>query len=130
MEINHTLIASKEKVAAAKFFAEIMGLEVGPLGGHFAPVAINDHFIMDFADADDVDLWKEWDGKFARQHYAFVVNEEEFDQIFARIKAKGMKYGSDPGPRLYNMEINHRRGHRGVYWDDLNGHSMELMTAP
>jgi catechol 2,3-dioxygenase-like lactoylglutathione lyase family enzyme len=127
MEINHTIVPAKGKLEAAKFFAEIMGLEVGEIG-HFAPVHINDHFSMDFADADDVDLWKPMNGKFARQHYAFVVSEEEFDDIFGRIQAKGMKYGSDPGPKLYNMEINHRKGGRGVYWDDLNGHSMELMT--
>ena len=127
MEIDHTLVPSKNKLEAAKFFAEIMGLEVGELG-HFAPVKINDHFVMDFANADDVDLWKPMDGKFARGHYAFTVSDEEFDAIFARVKAKGMKYGSDPGPKLYNMEINTRRGGRGVYWDDLNGHSMELMT--
>lgn len=130
MDLNHTLVPSKDKLAAARFFAEIMGLEVGPIG-HFAPVRISERFTMDFANADDVSLWEPEQGHFARMHYAFKVTEEEFDAIFARILAKGMKYGSGPGPKtLYDMQIGHRPGGRCVYWDDLNGHSMEILTHP
>jgi hypothetical protein len=101
MEINHTLIPSKNKIEAAMFFAEIMGLEVGEIG------------------------------HFARMHYAFRVTEEEFGDIFGRVEAKGLRYGSGPGPAtLYDMQIGYRPGGRCVYWDDLNGHSMELMTHP
>jgi hypothetical protein len=92
MEINHTLVPSKNKLQAAKFFAEIMGLEVGEIG-HFAPVRISDNFIMDFANADDVSLWYPEKGHFARMHYAFKVNDAEFDDIddiFGRVK-KGIK---------------------------------------
>jgi catechol 2,3-dioxygenase-like lactoylglutathione lyase family enzyme len=131
MEINHTLIPSKEKVAAAEFFAEIMGLEVGDTSGHFAPVRISDNFVMDFANSDDVSLWYPEKGHFARMHYAFRVTEEEFDDIFGRVQAKGLKWGSGPGPAtLYDMKTGTRPGGRCVYWDDLNGHSMELMTHP
>ncbi|MDA1035277.1 MAG: VOC family protein [Chloroflexi bacterium] len=128
MEINHTLIPSKDKLEAAKFFAEIMGLEVGEIG-HFAPVRISENFVMDFANSDDVTLWYPEKGHFARMHYAFRVSEEEFEDIFGRVKEKGLKYGSGPGPQtLYDMKVGERRNGRCVYWDDLNGHSMELMT--
>jgi len=40
-----------------------------------------------------------------------------------------MRYGSAPGPKLYDMQINHNRGGRGVYFDELNGHSIELLTV-
>ena len=126
MELNHTLVPSKDKLEAATFFAEIMGLEVGEIG-HFAPVKITDNFTMDFANSTDVTLWYPENG----MHYAFKVTEEEFDSIFARVQAKGLKYGSGPGPKtLYDMQIGLRPGGRCVYWDDLNGHSMELMTHP
>jgi hypothetical protein len=92
-------------------------------------VRINDSLVMDFADSDDVDLWKDENGHFARQHYAFKVSEEEFDAVFGRILASGMRYGSAPGPKLYDMQINHNRGGRGVYFDELNGHSIELLTV-
>ena len=128
MELNHWLVPSKTKVESANFFAEMMGLSTGPVA-HFAPVRINDSLVMDFADSDDVDLWKDENGHFARQHYAFKVSEEEFEAIFGRILASGMKYGSAPGPKLYDMQINHNRGGRGVYFDELNGHSIELLTV-
>jgi catechol 2,3-dioxygenase-like lactoylglutathione lyase family enzyme len=105
-----------------------MGLETGPIG-HFAPVKINENTVLDFADINDVDLWSKENGHFARQHYAFKVSEQEFDEIFGRVQAEGLRYGSGPGPRLYDMQINHNRGGRGVYFDELNGHSIELLTA-
>jgi catechol 2,3-dioxygenase-like lactoylglutathione lyase family enzyme len=128
MELNHTIVAARNKVESAEFFARIMGLQTLPVG-HFAPVKINDGLALDFADADDVDLWKDENGHFARQHYAFKVSEQEFDDIFGRIQAEGLRYGSGPGPRLYDMQINRNRGGRGVYFDELNGHSIELLTV-
>jgi catechol 2,3-dioxygenase-like lactoylglutathione lyase family enzyme len=129
MKLNHLLVPAQDKVASAEFFAGIMGLPLGPVR-HFAPVKINDSLVLDFADADDVDLWAPEKGHFARQHYAFEVTDEEFDAIFGRVKEKGLRYGSAPGPRLYDMEINQSRGGdgRAVYFDELNGHSIELLT--
>jgi len=129
MKLNHTLVPAKDKVASAEFFAGIMGLERGPVG-HFAPVKINESLVLDFADADDVDLWKPEEGHFARQHYAFEVSDAEFDDIFSRVKGRGLRYGSGPGPRLYDMQVNEGRGSggRAVYFDELNGHSIELLT--
>ena len=58
-----------------------------------------------------------------------MVSDEEFDDIFGRVKGEGLRYGSGPRPEnRYDMEINTRRGGRGVYFDDPNGHSIELMT--
>ena len=129
MELNHMLVPSKDKIASANYFARLMGLPTGNVG-HFAPVKINDTLVLDFADINDVNLWEGENGHFARQHYAFRVSEEEFDAIFGRVQAEGLKYGSGPGERLYDMQINHNRGGRGVYFDELNGHSIELLTRP
>ena len=72
---------------------------------------------MDFAD---------WDN-FEQHHYAFYINEETFDDIFGRIKAEGISYGSDPSSQD-NMEINTRRPGRTVYFQDSNRHSYEIFT--
>jgi catechol 2,3-dioxygenase-like lactoylglutathione lyase family enzyme len=128
MELNHLLVPCKDKIESANYFARLMGLPTGNVG-HFAPVKITDGLVLDFAEIDDVDLWSKEDGHFARQHYAFKVSEAEFDEIFGRIQAEGLRYGSGPGPKLYDMQLNHNRGGRGVYFDELNGHSIELMTA-
>ncbi len=129
MELNHTLVPAKDKIASAEFFSRMMGLERLAVG-HFAPVKINDSLALDFADADDVDLWAPENGHFARQHYAFKVNDEEFDAIFGRVLAEGLRYGSAPGPHLYDMQLNTGRGGRRVYFDELNGHSIEIFTRP
>src|SRR4051794_10927627 len=109
MRLNHLLVPAKDKIASADFFAEIMGLERGPVG-HFAPVKVNESLVLDFADVNDVDLWKPEQGHYVREHYAFEVSDEEFDAIFGRIREKDLRYGSGPGPRLYDMQINQNRG--------------------
>jgi catechol 2,3-dioxygenase-like lactoylglutathione lyase family enzyme len=115
--LNHTIIPAKDKEASAKFFAEIMGLEYQGMKGHFAPVRVNDTLTMDFDNADVVES----------HHYAFKVSDEDFDSIFGRVQAKGLKYGSSPFAQD-NMELNDRRGGRGFYFKDPNGHSLELLT--
>ena len=129
MELNHTLVPSNDKIASAEFFARMMGLETLAVG-HFAPVKINESLALDFADINDVELWSAENGHFARQHYAFKVSEQEFDAIFGRVQAEGLRYGGAPGPELYNMKVNTGRGGRRVYFDELNGHSIEIFTRP
>ena len=117
--LNHTIVPAHDKVASAEFFARLFGLPFNGVAGHFAPVKVNDTLTLDFDERRDV----------AHHHLAFQVSEEEFDQILGRVKAEGLKYGSQPGSRE-DGEINHRRGGRGVYFGDPNGHSYELLTRP
>jgi catechol 2,3-dioxygenase-like lactoylglutathione lyase family enzyme len=115
--LNHTIVPSRDKVAAAEFFARMFGLKVEPSMGHFAPVRVNDTLTLDFDNAEN----------FERHHYAFKVSEEEFDAILGRVKAENRPYGSEPSAQD-NMEINTRRGGRSVYFRDADGHSWELLT--
>jgi catechol 2,3-dioxygenase-like lactoylglutathione lyase family enzyme len=117
--LNHTIVPSHDKEASAKFFARIFGLEyAGPMG-HFAQVHVNDDLSFDWDNRD----------KFESHHYAFFVSDAEFDAIFGRIKADSLRYGSEPyAPD--NGEINHRRGGRGLYFADPDGHLLEIMTTP
>ncbi|MFQ6030694.1 MAG: VOC family protein [Dehalococcoidia bacterium] len=115
--LNHTIVPAQDKEAAAKWFAEIFGLSYDGPAGHFAPVVVNDTLTLDFDNREG----------FESHHYAFHVSDEEFDAIFGRIKGRGMTYGSGPRSRD-DMDINHRRGGRGVYFEDLDGHVLELLT--
>ena len=129
MELNHLLVPCKDKVKSASYFSRLMGLPTGQVA-HFAPVKINESLVLDFAEIDDVSLWDGENGHFARQHYAFKVSEDEFTAIFGRVKDEGLRYGSGPGPeKLYDMQVDHRRGGNRVYFDELNGHSIEIFTA-
>jgi catechol 2,3-dioxygenase-like lactoylglutathione lyase family enzyme len=115
--LNHTIVPSHDKEAAARFFAGIFGLEYSGLNGHFAPVRINDTLTLDFDNSE----------RFESHHYAFKVSEDEFDTIFGRVKAAGIAYGSGPGSAR-DGTINHRLGGRGVYFADPDGHLLELLT--
>ena len=115
--LNHTIVPSQDKVRAAEFFAKIFGLTYEGSHGHFAPVQVNDTLTLDYDDRDEFDS----------HHYAFHVSEEDFDNIFGRVKAEGITYGSGPF-NSEDMDINYRRDGRGVYFKDPDGHLLELMT--
>ena len=120
IQLNHTIVPARDKVAAARFFAEIFGLPPPPQsGGHFAPVRVNESLTLLF-DQDD---------SFESHHYAFHVSEPEFDAIFGRIRRAGLAYGSAPWS-LDDGRLNDWNGGRGLYFRDPNGHVLELMTVP
>jgi catechol 2,3-dioxygenase-like lactoylglutathione lyase family enzyme len=118
IRLDHTIVPAHDKVASAEFFARIFGLRYEGAMGHFAPVRVNETLTLDFDNADN----------FERHHYAFHVSDEDFDAIFGRIKDEGVAYGSGPGSQD-DMQINTRRGGRGFYFRDPNGHSLEVLTV-
>ena len=117
--LNHIIIPAKDKDASATFLAEILGVKPEPQWGVFRPVQTSNGVTLDFVDSKDV----------RTQHYAFLVSDEEFDQIHARIVERGLTYWADPFHRSEN-EINHGDGGRGLYWDDPDGHNLEIITVP
>jgi catechol 2,3-dioxygenase-like lactoylglutathione lyase family enzyme len=121
IQLDHTIVPARDKTAAAQFFAELFGLEVTPGHGYFTQVRVNDALTLDFCDDPDVG------GGFGH-HYAFHVSDAEFDAIFGRVKAKGIAYGSGPDDHT-NARIYHRRGGRGLYFEDPSGHLLEVMTV-
>lgn len=116
--LNHTIVPAHDKVISARFFARIFGLAYDGPHGHFAPVQVNDGLTLDFDER----------AGFEPHHYAFMVSDAEFDAIFGRVRAEGIDYGSGPRSRA-DGAINHRRGGRGVYFEDPNGHVLEILTA-
>jgi catechol 2,3-dioxygenase-like lactoylglutathione lyase family enzyme len=129
IRLDHTIVPAKDKFGSAKFFAEIFGLTVKN-DGHFAQVQINES--LTFAFADEPEAWggPGFDPNRGRSHhYAFHITETDFDAIFNRVKAKGIPYGSAPFSHS-DGKINKRRGGRGFYFLDPNGHLLEVMTVP
>ncbi|MFI9720575.1 VOC family protein [Streptomyces sp. NPDC052396] len=121
VELNHTIVHSRDKHAAAEFVAGLLGLEVKAPFGPFIPVATDNGVTLDYATSDSAEI--------AVQHYAFLVSEKEFDEIFGRIQAAGVTYY--PSPMLDRPgEINHHDGGRGAYFRDLDGHVLEIITRP
>ncbi|HEX6268168.1 MAG TPA: VOC family protein [Burkholderiales bacterium] len=121
IKLNHTIVHSNDKRAAATFFAEVFGLPKPVPFGPFLGVEVGNEVTLDFLDADGMEV--------QMQHYAFLVSEAEFDQIFGRIKERGLAYWADPG-QTQKGKINRHDGGRGVYFEDPSGHLLEIITRP
>jgi catechol 2,3-dioxygenase-like lactoylglutathione lyase family enzyme len=122
VHLNHTIVNVRDKQEAATFLADILGAQAPTGYGPFLVVQVDNDVSLDFADVGA-------DGTVHPQHYAFLVGEDEFDEIFARIRNRGLTYWADPFQRQPN-EINTNDGGRGLYWHDPNGHVLEIITRP
>jgi len=120
MQLNHTIVMARDKEASANFLTEILGLPDATRFGPFRVVELSNGVSLDFYDTPD---------EIVSQHYAFLITEAEFDEIFIRIRKRGGDYWADPG-RSRQGEINHNDNGRGVYFKDPNGHLLEIITRP
>jgi len=118
--LNHTIVAARDRNASALFVSEILGVEPPMILGPFALVKVGEDLTLDFMESHEA---------IKSQHYAFLVSETEFDQIFSRIQAKHLAYWADPR-QTKRDQINHWDDGRGVYFEDLNGHLLEILTRP
>lgn len=111
VEFNHTIVWSRDSKASSAFLASILGLPAPRRFGRFEVVATANGVSLDFADKD---------GEIPSRHFAFLVSEAEFDEIFGRIRERGLDYWADRAGD----------GGRGVYFEDPNGHLLEIITRP
>src|SRR5688572_28979220 len=120
IKLNHTIVFVRDKKASAKFLTEIFGLPAPTPLGPFLTVPLDNEITLDFMDAErEVSL----------QHYAFLISEAEFGQIFDRIRKRKLSYWADPH-RERPGEINTGDGGRRVYFEDPSGHFLEILTRP
>lgn len=120
VQLNHTIVSAYDKQVSADFMAEILGLSTPTPFGPFMMVQVDNEVTLDFIDSG---------GEIVPQHYAFLVSESEFDEIFDRIRERRLSYWADPYHREPG-EINTRDGGRGLYFDDPDGHNLEILTRP
>jgi len=115
--LNHTIVHARDPEKTADFLVEILGLPPAYRLAHFLIVQVGE---------TSLDLIAT-DGEIASRHFAFLVSELEFDDIFTHLKAKGLTYWADPFRREPG-KINHWDDGRGVYFDDPDGHLLEVIT--
>jgi catechol 2,3-dioxygenase-like lactoylglutathione lyase family enzyme len=120
IQLNHTIVRVRDKAESARFLTEILGLDKPTSYGPFLIVQVDNEVSLDFADDH---------GRVHPQHYAFLVDESEWDEIFGRIRERGLTYWADPMKKRPG-EFNTNDGGRGVYWEDPNGHFLEIITRP
>ncbi|MFE2375017.1 VOC family protein [Streptomyces sp. NPDC059398] len=121
VQLNHTAIYASDRHLSAEFIATILGLEVSAPFGPFLPVDLGNGVTLDY--------YEKRDEPIQPQHYAFLVPDEQFDGMIARLDAVGVIYYADPG-HTEPGRINRLFGGRGAYFDDPEGHNMEIMTRP
>lgn len=120
IQLNHTIVPARDARVSAQFLADVLGLAAPTRFGPFHCVALENGVTLDFQDTpENVEV----------RHLAFLVSEAEFDTIFGRIRERGLTYWADPFHREPG-QINHHDGGRGVYWDDPDGHRLEIITRP
>jgi catechol 2,3-dioxygenase-like lactoylglutathione lyase family enzyme len=120
VDLNHTIIHATDPRASAALLAAVLDVPVLPDWGPFVRVQTDNGVTLDYArDASP----------FTEQHCAFLVDDEAFDAAHHRLLDRSVPLWADPWRRRPGA-INHLYGGRGVYFDDPDGHLMELITAP
>jgi catechol 2,3-dioxygenase-like lactoylglutathione lyase family enzyme len=119
--LNHTIVWCRDPRVSSEFLADLFGLPAPVLWGPFHIVEMSNAVSLDYLEVETPEL--------APQHYAFLVSEDEFDEIFGRIAERGIEHWADPG-RTRAAAINHDYGGRGVYFEDPDGHLLEIITRP
>ena len=120
VQLNHTIVSCRDQQRSAAFLTEILGLPPATRFGPFLVVEADNHVSLDFSETSR---------EIAPQHYAFLVDEENFDASFSRIRERALTYWADPG-QTRREETNTRDGGRGLYFEDPDGHMLEILTRP
>lgn len=120
VQLNHTIVNARDPQASARLLAQLLGRAEPFRFGPFYCVELDNGVTLDYLAEQ---------GTVHAQHYAFLVSETEFDQIYGRIRERGFEHWADPARRQAGR-INHNDGGRGVYWADADGHLLEILTRP
>jgi catechol 2,3-dioxygenase-like lactoylglutathione lyase family enzyme len=120
IELDHTIVSARDKVASARQLAELLGVPWAPTTlGPFSAVYVNEGLTLDFIDADE---------DFPVQHFCFRVSPQEFDTILARIQVAGIPYRQH-GSRSHGHAVDTQFGGKGIYWNEPEGHQWEMLTV-
>jgi catechol 2,3-dioxygenase-like lactoylglutathione lyase family enzyme len=120
VELNHTIVWCVDKTRSAAFLADVLDRPAPTQLGPFQVIELDNGVSLDFYETKD---------PIASQHYAFLIDEESFDAVLTRARARDLMYWADPG-RSQASEINHNDGGRGFYFADPDGHLLEVITRP
>ncbi len=120
IQLNHTIAWCRDQKKSAEFLTFILGLPEPRRFIHFLVVELQNGVSIDYFETTE---------PIALQHFAFLVSEPEFDEIYGRIQHIGLETWADPA-RTKTGEVNTHDGGRGVYFEDPDGHFLEIITKP
>jgi catechol 2,3-dioxygenase-like lactoylglutathione lyase family enzyme len=117
-QLNHTIVHCRDKGVSARFLADMLGRPEPRAFAPFMAVDLDNGVSLDFMETK---------GALIQEHYAFLIEEADFDRVLGKIREKGLDHWADP-MRARPGEINTRGGGRGVYFPDPDGHFLEVLT--
>jgi catechol 2,3-dioxygenase-like lactoylglutathione lyase family enzyme len=120
VQLNHTIVWCRDKLNSTRFLTEMLELP--------SPIPFGPMLVVELANGVSLDFF-ESEKPISKQHYAFLVGEDEFDRVFARIRERKIRYWADPGREREGETYLHNGG-RGFYFHDPDGHFLEVMTRP
>jgi len=120
VQLNHKIVWCRDQTRSAGFLTQVLGLPAPIRFGPFLVVTLDNGVSLDFQD---------YDGDIPKEHYAFLISEEEFDEIYGRIVERGLDHWANP-MRTEPGTFNRNDGGRGVYFEDPDGQFLEVLTRP
>ena len=118
ISFDHTIVAVRDKHATAAYLSDVLGLPPAVPYGPFLMHTFGNGAHVHFASSASAPV---------STHLAFRAGEDEFAAVLDRLRRRGSRYWADPFKKepdaLYVDE-----GDRGFYWDDPDGHVLELIT--
>ena len=118
-DLDHVIVRATDPRRSAALLAGVLGAPVLPATGSFVRVATGNSVTLDYLRDDP---------PFTEQHCAFLVDDTTFDTAHQRLVDGRVPIYAD-ARRSQPGEINHHHGRRCLYFDDPDGHLMELITS-
>lgn len=122
VQLNHTVVGAADARVSAHWLAEVLGLPEPFAFGPFWQVDLDNGVSMDFASVGAGE-------QVVPIHYAFLIDEDRFTEVYGRITSRGLEHWADPHQH-HPGEINTHDGGRGVYFLSNDGHYLEVITVP
>ena len=120
-DLDHTIVHVQDRHASADHLVQVLGLPPADDYGPFATVRLGNQAVLAFADTL---------GRPRREHYAFLVDPDEFEEIRERLAGLAIQTYVDPGLRQEGVDEARADGGRGLYWQDPDGNTLEILTVP
>lgn len=118
--LNHTIVWCRDQRRSADFLTTVLGLPEARRFLHFLVVELSNGVSLDYYETTE---------HVAPQHYAFLIEESEFDGLLERVRSRVRELWADPA-RSRPGEINRYYGGRGFYFHDPDEHLLEVITRP
>lgn len=121
--LHHLILAASDRDATARYLQDLLELPEPWENGVFLSFQLSDLVVINVASPPGVQI--------QAQHYAFLVDDDHFDRIRARLDRDGISYSADPRGHVRSDvgQVNPGGTGRRLYFVGPDGHMLEVLTA-